>query len=431
MAIIVFVTTVILMMSGLIFFPKIRLFKKEFESYWLIVLIGAIVAIFTTGMDSKNLIDSIFKDSEMNPIKLVTFFISMTILSIYLNEIGFFQKVAYWVLKKVNNHQNKIFLYFSLLVSILTIFVSNDVIILTFIPIMIYFARHAKINPLPYLFAVLVFANTFSLILIVGNPTNVYLATNQNISFLEYMKVMFIPGIITGIVSYLILWFIFRKELKKQIEVPMDQVIEIDQTKMVLGLVHLGITLVLLTLSNLISLEMWIITIVADISLLGITYFINRKHKNSQHLIKSTLKKAPWTFIPLIIGMYILVDSVKQNGFHVEVFNLLNQFDPIYGYGISTFFLANIMNNLPMTMFMQLVIEEVPAYLTLKVTYASIIGANLGVLLSPFGALAGLMWYDLLKQHEIKISIGKYIKTLLILGIVSLLMGLFVLSLII
>src|SRR5690606_16089501 len=125
-----------------------------------------------------------------------------------------------------------------------------------------------------------------SLILIVGNPTNVYLATNQNISFLEYMKVMFIPGVITGIVSYLILWLIFRKELKKQIEASMDQVIEIDQTKMVLGLVHLGITLVILTLSNLISLEMWIITIVAAISLLTITYFINRKHKNSQHLIK-------------------------------------------------------------------------------------------------------------------------------------------------
>src|SRR5690606_19316388 len=207
---------------------KIRIFKKEVETYWVVIVLGAVVALFTTQMNLDNLLQSVFKDSEMNPIKLVTFFISMTILSIYLNEIGFFQKVAFWVLKKVNNDQNKVFLFFSILVSVLTIFVSNDVIILTFIPIMIYFCRHAKINPLPYLFAVLVFANTFSLILIVGNPTNVYLATNQNISFLDYMQVMLIPGIVTGLVSYLLLWFIFRKDLAKSIEVPVDTIVEVD-----------------------------------------------------------------------------------------------------------------------------------------------------------------------------------------------------------
>src|SRR5690606_17552312 len=358
MALIVFITTVIIMMLSLMFFPKIRVFKKEVETYWVVIVLGAIVALFITNMDLNNLLQSIFKDSEMNPIKLVTFFISMTILSIYLNEIGFFQKVAFWVLKKVKNDQNKVFLFFSILVSVLTIFVSNDVIILTFIPIIIYFCRHAKINPLPYLFAVLVFANTFSLILIVGNPTNVYLATNQNISFLDYMKVMIIPGIVTGLTSYLILWFIFRKDLKKPIEVPVDSNFEVNKLKMILGLSHLGLTLVLLTLSNLIDLEMWLITIVAAKSLLVITFIINKVQKNSQNLITVTLKKAPWTFIPMILGMYVLVDSVKQSGFHIQVFNFLNNFDPVYGYGISSFLLANVMNNLPMTMFIQLVIEE-------------------------------------------------------------------------
>ena len=431
MALIVFITTVIIMMLSLMFFPKIRVFKKEVETYWVVIVLGAIVALFTTNMDLNNLLQSIFKDSEMNPIKLVTFFISMTILSIYLNEIGFFQKVAFWVLKKVKNDQNKVFLFFSILVSVLTIFVSNDVIILTFIPIIIYFCRHAKINPLPYLFAVLVFANTFSLILIVGNPTNVYLATNQNISFLDYMNVMIIPGIVTGLTSYLILWFIFRKDLKKPIEVPVDSNFEVNKLKMILGLSHLGLTLVLLTLSNLIDLEMWLITIVAAKSLLVITFIINKVQKNSQNLITVTLKKAPWTFIPMILGMYVLVDSVKQSGFHIQVFNFLNNFDPVYGYGISSFLLANVMNNLPMTMFIQLVIEEVPTLLVTKVTYASIIGANLGVLLTPFGALAGLMWYDLLKQHEIKISMGKYFKTLFVLGVASLILSLFVLEIII
>src|SRR5690606_34382962 len=156
--------------------------------------------------------------------------------------------------------------------------------------------------------------------------------------------------------------------------------------KMILGLSHLGLTLGLLTLSNLIDLEMWLFTIVAAKSLLVITFIINKVQKNSQILITETLKKATWTYIPMTLSMYDLVESVKQSGFHIQVSNLLNNFDPVYGYGISSFLLANVMNNLPMTMFIQLVIEEVPTLLVTKVTYASIIGANLGVLLTPFGA---------------------------------------------
>ena len=44
----------------------------------------------------------------------------------------------------------------------------------------------------------------------------------------------------------------------------------------------------------------------------------------------------------------------------------------------------------------------------------------LGVLLTPFGALAGLMWFELLKSYGIDLSIGKYIKTVFIIGFVVL-----------
>src|SRR5690554_1115055 len=203
MAIIIFITTIVLMMTSLIFLPKIKVLKYELNTHWIIILIGAIFVLIFGNINTTELTESIFSNNAMNPIKLVTFFISMTMLSLYLNEIGLFRKISYFILRKVKQNQVKIFTYYSILVSLLTIFISNDVVILTLAPIAIYFAKNAKINSLPYVFSVLVFANTFSMILLIGNPTNIYLALNQNITFTNYLKVMLIPGLVTGITSFL------------------------------------------------------------------------------------------------------------------------------------------------------------------------------------------------------------------------------------
>lgn len=431
MAIIIFITTIALMMTSLIFFPKIKVSKYELNTHWIIILIGAILVLIFGNINYQELTKSIFSNNEMNPVKLVTFFISMTMLSLYLNEIGLFHKISFYILKKVKNNQFKIFTYYSILVSILTIFISNDVVILTLAPIAIYFAKNAKINPLPYVFSVLVFANIFSMILLIGNPTNIYLALNQNISFTNYLKVMLVPGLITGITSFLILLLIFRKDLKKPIDSSINEKIEIPKTELTIGLIHMVFCLVLLIVSNLISLEMWIITLLTATSLL-ITSFIYYKSKNkSLKPITNIIKKAPWSFIPLILGMYILVDSIKQQGIHLYLVELLSRNNETFSYGISSFLLSNVMNNLPMSMFYALVIENTSQAITLKATFATIIGANLGVLLTPFGALAGLMWYDLVKKQDIEMSLTIYFKKLFIVGVLSLITCLLVLEIII
>ena len=74
------------------------------------------------------------------------------------------------------------------MVAILTIFTSNDIVILTFTPFICYFSKNAKINPIPYLVAEFAAANTYSMMLIIGNPTNIYLATSASIDFISYFN---------------------------------------------------------------------------------------------------------------------------------------------------------------------------------------------------------------------------------------------------
>ena len=52
----------------------------------------------------------------------------------------------------------------------------------------------------------------------IGNPTNIYLASAFDITFFEYFKVMFIPTIAAGTFTFLVLWLLFNKDLRKPID---------------------------------------------------------------------------------------------------------------------------------------------------------------------------------------------------------------------
>ena len=191
MGLAIFIVTIITMVASLLFFPKINIKKYSIDSYWVVVLLGATVLIILGVIDLSSLWSSLTNNKGMNPIKLVILFIMMTVLSLFLDEIGFFKWLALYLVRIIRGKQITLFLVIYAMVSILTIFTSNDVIILTLTPLICYFAKASKIKPLPYLFGVLTAANTWSIILIIGNPTNIYLALNQGIDFISYFRVMF------------------------------------------------------------------------------------------------------------------------------------------------------------------------------------------------------------------------------------------------
>ena len=191
----------------------------------------------------------------------------MTALSVYLDEVGFFGYLAAAALRRAGGRQTVLFFALYLLVSVLTVFTSNDVIILTFTPFICYFAKNAGIKPLPYLIAEFVAANTWSMALIIGNPTNIYLAGSAGISFAEYTRVMILPTLLAGVVSLLVLLLIFRRALSEPIEpVPAKAVLR-RRAPLLIGLVHLSLCTVLLAVSSYIGLQMWLISLGFALSL--------------------------------------------------------------------------------------------------------------------------------------------------------------------
>lgn len=207
------ITFVLISVSSLVL-PTIKIGKFKIETFWLFALLGALVLLISTLVPLDELWNSLTSSNELNPIKILVLFFSMTVISIFLDECGLFAYLANLTAKKANNKQWVLFLALYLLVSILTVFTSNDIVILTMTPFICQFCKNSKVNPIPYLVAEFTAANTWSMILIIGNPTNIYLATASSIDFIEYFKVMALPTIFSGLIELALLFIIFMPSLK-------------------------------------------------------------------------------------------------------------------------------------------------------------------------------------------------------------------------
>ncbi len=429
MALIIFSLTLFLMMLSLIFVPKIYLFKTHFNTHWMIVLFGALMMLLFNQVSLNEVFNLMFSDQAMNPIKLITLFIFLTVISLFLDEIGFFKWFAYKFINKSSGKQWKVFISIYVLTSILTVFTSNDIIILTLTPLIIYFSKNVKINPLPYLFGVLTAANTWSIMLVIGNPTNIYLASALGVDFMTYLGVMWLPGLVAGVSGFLMISFIFKKQLSKEIGTVEGSVVLKEPLLVILGIIHLFLCIVLMAISNYIQLEMWLITVVIAVSItvMGTLYLVIKKLPLSPIIL--TYQKAPWSFIPMILGMFILIIGITNQGVTQSIGEFLNLFDPIYGYGVSAHIISNLTNNQPMSMLYAQILSNQTVNLQLyQRMYASIIGSNTGVLLTPFGALAGLMWFEMLKKFKVDLDFLKYIKVMLPTGLIVLGLTLLTLS---
>lgn len=423
--------TCLLMIAGVLFFPVIKIKRVKLDSYWVIVLIGALSLILIGSVDPKYLWAELIKESSINPLKILTLFISMTILSLFLDEVGFFRYLASKTLKLASNSQFKLFFWLYVIVSVLTVFTSNDIIILTFTPFICYFAKNADIDPVPYLVTEFVAANTMSMTLIIGNPTNIYIATSYGVNFVEYLKTMILPTLASAIVSFFVLYLLFRKKLKVKAEGTCETEKITDKLYFALGIIHLGACTVLLAIGSYIGLEMWIVSLVAAISLFSLVLTAGLIRRKKPVELAGCIKRAPWQLIPFVLSMFTIILALKGCGATEKISEILGDKNVVLKYGVLSFLSANLINNIPMSVLFCPIIEPLSGISRTQAIYATVVGSNLGAILTPIGALAGIMWSSLLKKHKVKFSYLDFIKYGIAVSVPSLAVNLLSLALLI
>lgn len=371
-------------------------------------IIGAIVAL-VVGVVSFNdvlIVTDIVWDATLA-------FIGIIILSMVLDEIGFFEWCAIKMAKLSKGDGHLMFVYALLLGSFVAALFANDGAALILTPILLAKMRILQLNVKTILAFVLAggfISDSASLPFVFSNLTNIVTANYFNIGFMEYLSNMIIPYIVSTIVSIIVLWIVLRKDIPKKIDITLlknpDDVLK-NKTLFKFSWIFLALLLIGYFVGDIYNLPISVFALGGGLLFLAIASYT--KSANALNIIKT----APWQVVWFSIGLYIVVYGLKNAGLTDYLTIILKDLSTrgdlvaIVGTGFLSAFLSAIMNNMPTIMIMDIALVDVGND---ALAYANIIGCNLGPKMTPFGSLATLLWLHVLAQKGVKISFWKYSK---------------------
>lgn len=346
-------------------------------------------------------------------------FVAVIIISLLLDESGFFEWAALHVAKWGGGKGKLLFSYIVLLGATVAALFANDGAALILTPIVIAMLLALGFNKgttLAFVMAAGFIADTASLPLIVSNLVNIVSADFFNIGFTEYASIM-VPVDIAAIIATLAMlhWF-FRKDIPKQYDVTKlsEPTLAIkDMTTFKAGWLVLVLLLIGFFVLEPLGLP---VSAIAAIGALILWVIAARGHTiNAQKVLRG----APWQIVIFSLGMYLVVYGLRNAGLTDYLSETLNYladkglWAATIGTGFITAFLSSIMNNMPTVLIGALSIEgsEASGLIQQAMVYANVIGADLGPKITPIGSLATLLWLHVLSQKNMSITWGYYFKT--------------------
>ena len=363
-------------------------------------IIGACVALIFGVVSFNDVLDvtNIVWDATLA-------FIGIIILSMILDEIGFFEWAALKMAKFSNGNGILMFIYSILLGAFVSALFANDGAALILTPILLAKMRILQLNLktiVAFLLAGGFISDSASLPFVFSNLTNIVTA--------NYFFDMLIPFVVSVIASIIFLWFILKKDIPKKVDVTLlkEPKSAIKNIKLFyFSWVFLALLLSAYFLGDAYNLP------ISIFALGGAVLFLIIATISKSVEPKKIIKDAPWQVVWFSIGFYIVVYGLKNAGLTdyltVILRNLTLEGDTIavIGTGFIAAFLSAIMNNMPTIMIMDIALRDIGNQ---AMIYANIVGCNLGPKMTPFGSLATLLWLHVLAKKGVKISFAQYSK---------------------
>lgn len=383
--------------------------------------IGAMLALMTgvIGMDDIPVVWDIVWNATFA-------FIAIIIISLLLDEAGFFKWIALHVARFAKGNGHRLFAFIVLLGAVVSAFFANDGAALILTPIVIAILLALRFSPattLAFIMAAGFIADTASLPLVVSNLVNIVSADFFKVPFDRYALVMVPVNLVSVLASLVVLYGFYRKDIPNAyalewVDEPNSAIT--DKATFTTGWVVLAALLFGFFVFEPMGVP---ISVIAG---LGAAVLLAVATMGKKLPILPVVKNAPWQIVIFSLGMYLVVYGLKNAGLTDYLATLLQGLEQqgllvaTVGTGFLSAILSSVMNNMPTVLIQALAIDG--AHITSPMikeamVFANVIGCDLGPKITPIGSLATLLWLHVLATKNIKVSWGYYFKVGMILTI--------------
>ena len=345
-------------------------------------------------------------------------FIAIIIISLLLDEAGFFEWAALHVARWGGGHGRRLFALIVLLGAAVSALFANDGAALILTPIvmaMLLALGFGAGATLAFVMAAGFIADTASLPLVVSNLVNIVSSDFFNIGFNAYASVMVWVNLAAIAASLGVLLLYFRRSIPpryalSQLKPPVWAIRDAATFRA-------GWAVLLLLLLGFFGLEPLGVPVSA-VAAAGALVLLLIAGRGRVISTRKVLRGAPWQIVIFSLGMYLVVYGLRNAGLTAMIASLLNLFaqggvwGAAFGTGLLAALLSSVMNNLPAVLVGALSIDASTATGAVKeaMIYANVIGCDLGPKITPIGSLATLLWLHVLAKKGMTVTWGYYFK---------------------
>ena len=345
-------------------------------------------------------------------------FIAVIVISLLLDEAGFFEWAALHVARWGKGRGRALFVLIVLLGAAVSALFANDGAALILTPIvmaMLIALGFSAAATLAFVMAAGFIADTASLPLIVSNLVNIVSADYFDIGFARYAAVMVPVNLVSVAATLAVLLWYFRKDIPtsydiKQVRDPRAAIRDAATFKA-------GWWVLALLLVGFFVLEPLGVPVSA-VAAAGAVVLLAVAGRGKAIDTRRVLRNAPWQIVVFSLGMYLVVYGLRNAGLTDYLAAMLSRLasEGIWAATLGTGLLAaigsSIMNNMPTVLIGALSIDASQASGAIKeaMVYANVIGSDLGPKITPIGSLATLLWLHVLARKGVTITWGYYFK---------------------
>ena len=307
----------------------------------------------------------------------------------------------------------------ALFAGVISAFVDNVATVLMVAPVALEICKKLKTNPVPFIIAIAVSSNLQGAATLVGDTTAIMLGSALDMSFMDFFWYKNRPGMffaveLGAILSAVILAFLFRKEKNP---IPKAQ----ERTKVtdyVPSALLLG-TILLLILASFIPNKPDITNGLICCALLLIGLIYNFAKKKNLSAIVSPLKEIDFETIGLLLGLFLMIGAITEQGVIDAAAKLLAQAGGgnifvLYTVIVwASVLISAFIDNIPYVATMIPVIAGLASALNIDPTvlyFGLLSGATLGGNCTPIGASANITGIGILRKEGYTVKNSDFFK---------------------